>query len=67
MTHPPCSDIRSSTSSAGFSWPWPIEMLTKLPRAADTSNESASSSTHGVGSTPGKSTKNTGVDALVSM
>ena len=48
------------------SYPCPIEILTKLPSDIDTPFFRPTLSTSGVGSTPGKSTKNIGVEGLIS-
>ena len=56
--------IFSIIASAGASWPWPMEMLMKLFFAVVNPNFSPISSIQTVGSTPGKSTKNMGVEAV---
>jgi len=51
---------------AGSSCPWPIEILINFPLVMEIPNLAAALSTSGVGSTPGKSTKNIGVLLSVS-
>lgn len=66
IAQPPSLAKRSTTASAGFSWPWPIEMLMNLPFSIVKPFVLPMASTHGVGSTPAKSTKKVGVCGSVS-
>mmetsp|Transcript_6993 Transcript_6993/g.9903 ORF Transcript_6993/g.9903 Transcript_6993/m.9903 type:complete len:277 (-) Transcript_6993:2343-3173(-) len=61
ITHPPFLAKDSTTASAGFSWPWPMEMFLKLPFSKVTPFSFPRFSTQGVGSTPANNTKNVGV------
>mmetsp|Transcript_10342 Transcript_10342/g.17039 ORF Transcript_10342/g.17039 Transcript_10342/m.17039 type:complete len:314 (+) Transcript_10342:1392-2333(+) len=66
ITHPPFLANDATTASAGFSCPCPMEIFLKLPASKLMPNCLPSPSTHGVGSTPGNSTKNVGVWLVVS-
>lgn len=55
-----------NTLMAYFSWPYPIEILMNDPSAATLPDWRPINSTSGVGSTPGKSTKNVGVWGFIS-
>mmetsp|Transcript_17802 Transcript_17802/g.60135 ORF Transcript_17802/g.60135 Transcript_17802/m.60135 type:complete len:229 (-) Transcript_17802:410-1096(-) len=66
ITQPPVFAKRSSTASAGFSCPWPMEMLQKVPASVEMPLSLPKPSTQGVGSTPGNKTKKTGVWFVVS-
>merc|ERR1719440_1097872 len=67
MTQPPSSALFRNAEIAICSCPCPMEMLTNFPFASEQPSALAMPSTAGVGSVPGKSTKNIGDKQLDSL
>mmetsp|Transcript_14864 Transcript_14864/g.36124 ORF Transcript_14864/g.36124 Transcript_14864/m.36124 type:complete len:314 (-) Transcript_14864:1673-2614(-) len=66
-TQPPSRVKRSSVFSACFSWPWPMEIGTKLPRSSVKPSLRPRASSCAPGSTPGNRTKKSGRDLEESL